>query len=637
MKKLFLFYLILNLAFVVETVFFIVYHNEIYAQYGISELWQVLLHSLPHDFTVAGYVVALPLVLGLVHIWLPGQWFRRTSIIFLEVMAVVLFLIWLIDLVLFGYWKYRLDATPLMYLRDNPAEAIGQVPLWQIGLALVLVIAVAWSVGYGLHAFWPKKDDKIERIKCRFVQTLGSGVLIGLCFVAIRGGVAESTMNVGRAYFSSDQMLNQAAVNPVFSLLYSLGKQQDYGQMYRFMTDQECDAALAELSHGTQSAHSLPSESGQESQPLRLLKTDRPNILLVILEGFSGRALTALHPDADPQVMPRLSQLYGEGIGWTRFYASSWRTDRGVAAILASYPAQPTTTIMKDQSKCNHLQYLPLRLKEAGYHLGFAYGGDINFTNMQGFLRSGGIEKVVSMDDFPAQEHTQKWGVPDAKVYEYVYQQLRASEEPYCQMMLTLSSHEPFDVPDFHRMEHPFANSYAYADSCLGAFIDRLRADQNLWKNLLVVILPDHGTDYPDMNLQMPIRYHIPMVWVGGALRTDTLADGGAASPRLIDALGGQPDLSATLLGQLGIHHEDFVFSKDLLHPASPHYAFFDYPDGLGMVADVTDATGSTTLTYVQDNERDGIPLKDSFDPEGKVQRWARAYLQRLMDDMSRR
>ena len=95
-------------------------------------------------------------------------------------------------------------------------------------------------------------------------------------------------MNVGRAYFSTEMNLNQAAVNPVFSFLYSLSKQKNYDEMYRFMTDEECDDALDELNRLT-----VNTSDSLRSTRQTLLKTNRPNILLIILEGFSGKACTA--------------------------------------------------------------------------------------------------------------------------------------------------------------------------------------------------------------------------------------------------------------------------------------------------------------------------------------------------------
>ena len=642
--------------FLVGTIIFMVFHYGVYGQYGIGDWLQVLIHSVPQDLTVAGYVVAVPLIVKLFHLWLPGNWFRHLMYWVLGILFFVVLFLWLADLVLFGYWGFRLDATPLIYLLDNPAEALGSAPWWMYFLGIGGIALILYIVEWLLHKLMPSPQrshshlwrdacsNRPEPLRRRIIHTLQGLLFAGIVFLCIRGGVSESTMNVGRAYFSTEMNLNQAAVNPVFSFLYSLSKQKNYDEMYRFMTDEECDEALAELNRLT-----VCDSDSLGSVRQTLLKTHRPNILLIILEGFSGKACTALYPGADPRVMPELSRLYREGLGWTRFYCTSWRTDRGVASILASYPAQPTTTVMKDQSKCNHLQYLPQRLKEEGYLPQFYYGGDANFTNMLGFLRAGGIEKVVSMNDFSRAERKQQWGAPDNVVYDRVLEEVQKDSEvskgsegtkgeegPFFKVVLSLSSHEPFDVPSFNRLEHPFANSFAYADSCLGRFIDQLKADPQIWNNLLVVVLPDHCSYYPEnLEFQEPDRYHIPMIWTGGALRLPQAADG--TEIHAIDALGDQTDLSATLLGQLGIHHEDFNFSKDLLDPTTPRYAFYDYPDGFGLLADVCDSTGVKTICYTQDNRQVDVPLKWTYDPEHQAQRWGKAYLQRLFDDLDKR
>ena len=656
MRKLMIIFASVVGFFLVGTIIFMVFHYGVYGQYGIGDWLQVLIHSVPQDLTVAGYVVAVPLIVKLFHLWLPGNWYRHLMYWVLGILFFVVLFLWLTDLVLFGYWGFRLDATPLIYLLDNPAEALASAPWWLYVLGIGGILLILYVVEWLLHKLMPSPQrshshlwreacsNRPEPLRRRIIHTLQGLLFAGIVFLCIRGGVSESTMNVGRAYFSTEMNLNQAAVNPVFSFLYSLSKQKNYDEMYRFMTDEECDEALAELNRFT-----VNTSDSLRSTRRTLLKTNRPNILLIILEGFSGKACTALYPDADPRVMPELTRLYKEGLGWTRFYCTSWRTDRGVASILASYPAQPTTTVMKDQSKCNHLQYLPQRLKEEGYHPQFYYGGDANFTNMLGFLRAGGIEEVVSMNNFSRAERMQQWGAPDEVVYNRILEDVRkgakgsegskgseGEEGPFFKVVLTLSSHEPFDVPSFNRLEHPFANSFAYADSCLGRFIDELKADPLVWNDLLVVVLPDHCSYYPEnLEFQEPDRYHIPMVWTGGALQLPLDAEG--VEIHEIDALGDQTDLSATLLGQLGIHHEDFNFSKDLLDPATPRYAFYDYPDGFGLLADVCDTTGVKTICYTQDNRQVDVPLKWSYDPEHQAQRWGKAFLQRLFDDLDKR
>lgn len=650
MTKKFFLYIIIVLLSLLGTALFMCYHHALFAPYGMDDRMLVLWHSLPHHLTVAGYVMALPLLAELLRIWLPGRWHSWFMTVYMCIITVPLLLGWFANLVLYGFWGICLDSTALIYLQDNPRDALAETPLWAIVVLLVLLVATVWGVKQGMKLLYPtrKKSSSARLTSIGFGHrqramrrqmhlTLACLVLCGVDFLAIRGGWTPATQNPGRAYFSSQMPLNHAAVNPVFNFLYSLGKRSNFDQQYRFMSDAEADAALAELCEQA----TTPSADGQR---LQLIDPEaRPDILLILFESFSGAACKALHSEAQADWMPNVSRMYSEALGFTRFYANSFRTDRGVASVLASYPGQPTNSVMKDQSKCDNLQYLSKRLGEAGYDLQFVHGGDVNFTNMQGFLRAGGITNIVGDADFPLSQRLSKWGVPDHLMFEYMLEQIKASANetdeasldsskgraPFFKVFLTLSSHEPFDVP-YHHFDDPYLNSVAYTDSCFGAFIDKLQADSLLWSNLLVIGMPDHCyAQYPQgIQQHDPLRYHIPMFWTGGALLlpTDTLG----IEQHTIDVLGQQTDLSATLLAQLGIRHEDFNFSKDLLDPSAPHFAFYSFSDGFGLLTD--------SCSFVQDNKQPGTGLQPgTHDPQGQAQRWGKAYLQRLYDDLARR
>lgn len=595
------------------------FHAATYSSYPTTVWLQVLWHSLPHDLTLASYVMALPLVLYLLYVWLPGSWYGRLMRGYLTVVIGALFALWLIDLPLFGYWGYRLDTTPFLYFLDSPREALAStslgVPLLGL-IGLAVFVGLLWLVLGRMYRPVPRssrrKKQSTRSWANRIAMSLLTVLVAGLLVVAMRGGVTASTMNVGRAYFSQDMVLNHAATNPVFSLFYSLGKYENFASQYRFMSEEEALTAWEEL-------HRRTAGKADTAPRASLLRTTRPNILLIIFEGFSGAACHALYPEADPRIMPTVNRMYKEGIGFTRFYANSWRTDRGVTSILAGYPAQPTYSVMKNQQICDRLPYLTRSLQKEGYDLQFLYGGDVNFTNMKGFLSAGGVEHIISDQQFPLVDRLSKWGVPDHITFARLYDEIIDSnkkEAPFCKIFLTLSSHEPFEVP-FSRLDDPYCNSVAYADSCLNDLLEKLQQTP-LWDNLLVIGLPDHCIKYPEsISFEEPLRYHIPMFWTGGAI----------LQPCLVDTYGQQTDLTATLLSQLEIPHEEFQFSKDMLHPASPHFAFFDYPDGFGLLTD--------SCSYIQDNQKDGVPLSGSHDPQGHAQRWGKAYLQRLYSDMA--
>ena len=629
-KKVGIFFFI-ALTCVIGTFIFLLYHHNTYSNYGVAEWLKVIRYCIPQHLTVAGYIMALPLVLEIGKIWQPAgtstKWHDVFMRWYLTIMAVLLFIAWVSNMILYGFWGTVLDSTVLMYL-GTPKEVMIATPVWAM-------IATAGGVGILVYALlkllkhvYDKGHKKwAESTKTKSIKTAIVLVLFALNFLAIRGGVTTSTMNPGRAYFSSEMTLNHAAVDPLFNFLYSISKQKAFNKQYRFMKDEKAVAALAEL-------NALRDDKSAALDSVSLLKNKRPNILLIILESFSGSVSHALNPEANPDWMPTINRMYAEGIGFTNFYANSFRTDRGVAAILSGYPGQPNNSVMKQQDKCENLQFISKRLGENGYKLQFIQGGDINFTNKKGYLRSGGVVDIVSEDSFPVSQRLDKWGVRDDLMFSYMYDNVkRASssqdKQPFFKTFLTISSHEPFDVP-FHHFDDLYINSVAYTDSCLGSLIDKLKAEPAIWDNLLIIGVADHcfGKFPADILQYETRRYRIPMFWAGGALKQNLDKQG--KQLHTIDVLGQQTDLAATLLGQMGIGHEDFNFSKDLLDKNVPHYAFYTFNDGFGMLTE--------ECQYVQDNTNNGVGLlsKDQ-DPDGKAELWGKAYLQKLYDDLNKR
>ena len=184
-------------------------------------------------------------------------------------------------------------------------------------------------------------------------------------------------------------------------------------------------------------------------------------------------------------------------------------------------------------------------------------------------------------------------------------------------MLQTSSSHEPYEVP-YHRLANERLNAFAYTDSCVGSFIQEFKQLPQ-WKNTLVVLVPDHLGCYPENidNLTLE-RYQIPLIMIGGALK----------GPGNIDIYGSQTDIAATLLAQMGIAHSEFMFSKDMLNPQSPHFAFFTVPDAFGMV----DADNQVIFN----NETKKVVL-DTGKKKGKNLAPGKAYLQKLYDDIDKR
>lgn len=624
-------YFVFVLLFLVEKPLFMLYHYGLYSDFPLAEWFKVMWHGIPHDLTCAGYVMALPFVLSIVNVWIPGKWHNTFMRWYLRLIIIPLLIVFLCDLELYTHWGFRLDSTVLGYLLDSPLDAIQYAPVWAIIVLPLIFALIWWLLQKMLLLFYPKDGYKLSSrvpfLQEYLIQTGVAVLLCGLLFIAIRGGVTVSTMTVGRVYYSESMPLNHAATNPLFSFFKSLGK-KDFSKQYRFMSNEEAEEAMLELlRQSAQQAESLAAETadaGSLANDRVLLNTSRPNILLIIQESICGSTCSVINPDADPSITPNISRLYGEGIGFTNFYANSFRTDRGIVSIMASYPGQPNNSVMKDQNICNNIPHMSRTLGANGYSLQYIHGGDLDFTNKSGFLRAGGIMNFVRDTDFPISDRLSKWGVPDGKMYDYTYDLLTSEEvlnddQPYFKVLQLLSSHEPFDVP-YHHLDDPYCNSAAYTDSCLGSFIDRIKATP-AWDNLLIMVLPDHCFSKYPVGVQNHelAHFRIPMIWLGGAIK----------QPRLINTIASQMDITATLFEQMSIEHEDFVFSKDIMNPSLPHFAFYSFSDGFGFVND--------SCIYIQDNKRSGFALSDSNDPEGKAELWGKAFLQRLYDDLATR
>ena len=549
---------------------------------GLRGWFEVIRHGLSLDLTVAGYVTVIPLLTMLLSLWvrLPERLWRRLLTGYFALVALLTAVVFAVDIALYEHWGFRIDATVFIYLAD-PKEAMASVDWWlgirQTLLAVLCTAGILWLYRRTLRLF----DGEPLGPRAAAPATLLFLMLGAFDFLAIRGGMGASVANVSKVCFSSEAFLNHAATNPLFSLLSSIGDREDYAAAYPFYDRPTLDARFAALRGDT---------PAQQPDTL-LLTTRRPNVVVVILESFA-RTIMDERIDGEP-VMPSMQRLRGEGIWFENFFANSFRTDRGEVAVLSGYPAQTRTSIMKLPAKSRTLPSLARSLAAAGYATSFAYGGDLNFTNQAQYMYATGWQELIWQKDlrFPGADPSD-WGWDDALMCDWFAGRvidLDRAGRPFLAGLLTLSSHKPFDVP-YAKFDDKVLNAMAFTDDCVGRMIDRLKASP-AWENLLVILVADHGYPYPKtLPYNVPLRHRIPMIWTGGAVR----------GPQVVETYGSQIDLAATLLGQLGIAHDDYLFSKDLFAPAPPRkFAYYTFNDGFGVVDPTGEAIWDATSDRV--------------------------------------
>lgn len=522
------FYLLTVLVFMAaKWAFMLCNHAE--GSFGLGDMFAVLWHGLSLDLSTALYALILPFLITMASIWVAlPRWLMKS---YYALIALAFALTFVVDTSMYPFWHFKLDGSWLQYL-ESPTEAMASVTTGYliVRTLIVIVTALLLFLTYNRIAGMPASSRGNWKEQVLYI------VMIPLMVIGIRGGLGQSTTNIGQVYFSQNQFLNHSAVNPLFSFLDSLTISLDDLTQYQFYDIEECEA----MTLGVYTTESLHGDT--------LLTTENPNILIILLES-AGEQFAAS--------MPHLQEMKKEGICFSRCYANSWRTDRGTLCTLSGYPSFPTISVMKIPEKSRTMPSIALTLKQRGYKSSYLYGGDINFTNMRSYLIATGWEQIKSMEDYTLKEqHTGQWGVRDDITFATVYKDIMEAdaEKHYLWGYSTLSSHEPWDVPT-KKLDDEVENAFCYLDDCLYDFVSRLKQTPQ-WDNLLIVMLADHGIIHGETDQTTPLqKNHIPMLWIGGAIR----------QPRTIDVLCNQSDLPATLLGQLHLSHDEYTFSRDVL------------------------------------------------------------------------
>ena len=553
------------LFFVVTKAVFLLYNLEHTNSLSAYEIAKIFLYGFRMDISATGYMLLIP---GLILVFIPfisKYVFFTLNKLFFIVISLFVGFITIVDCELYKHWGFRLDLTPLNYIGNDAMSSI----LWSKVLLLIsywLVICGLFYLGFNRFVL-----NKFKFSNGKWFHSPIYLLITAALILPIRGSLDIGPMNAGFVYFHKEKpFANHAALN----VFWNVGNAVDKANNEDRYPENFVDSKIAKRDFN------LLYNQTNKIDSLDILKSQKPNILIVILEGFTAKIIGAL--GGDSTITPNFNNLVKEGILFENYYASGDRTDKGLISILSGYPAQTKTSIITYTGKSEKLPNLTLDLKKQGYHTSFLYGGDVNFANMNSYLNICGFSQVIKKSHFNINQGTSKWGVHDHITFDTLYNHLSRQNLPFFNTMLSLSSHEPFEVPMESFFigeddETKFLNSAYYTDFSLGNFINKAKKSP-WWENTLVILLADHGNRHPGNSPNYPPeRFHIPMLWLGGALNVkDTI----------VKSYGSQTDLPATILSRLNINTEKYIYSKDILRVKNNDFAYYVYNNGFGFVSD---------------------------------------------------
>jgi len=526
-----------------------------YSSHEPSDLiFQSLWYGLKMDLSMAAYLTVFVCLGVLLSIFFP---LFRTKWIYIIYSGIILFFqLFLIiaDAEIFKAWGSRIDFTPLKYLA-NPKEvwaSIVHLPVFWILIGLFLIF---WVLLLVFKKIIVTSIPLLEKNNKKAIQFLFIIIFTGSLIIPIRGGFQLSPLNQSSVYFCNNQFANNAAVNASWNFLFSVSHiNQLNNNPYEYMEKDKAEEIVK----------SLYESDKKIEQVINISDSVKPNVIVIIWESFTEKVLN-MQVEGKP-VINFYKELMKDGIYFSNCYSSGDRTDKGISAVLSSYPALPKGSIVNFPKKTEKLPGLGNIFLKNNYSTSFYYGGESEFANIKSYIAAQEFQELITKNDFEKKDMNSKWGAHDDVVKNKILKDLSQKKEPFFTTWLTLSSHEPFETPVTNvfkgkDIQTKFLNSLHYSDSVIYSFINELKK-LSIWK-------PITGKRVND--------YRIPVLWLGGVLKKQNV---------VVNKTSSQLDISGSVIQQFHFSQNPFLFSKNLFDSSAKHWSFFTYNDGIGFVTD---------------------------------------------------
>lgn len=361
----------------------------------------------------------------------------------------------------------------------------------------------------------------------------------------------------------------------------------------------------------------------------------KKNVVIIILESFSAaysEYLGELQGMPHAGYMPFLDSLMKESYMYRYSVANGRLSIDALPSVMLGIPAvtQHFTLCLYSQNK---VRGLAEELGEEGYESAFYHGAARSSLAIAGFAHHTGFQKEYSREDYANEKDFDgTWGIWDMPFLQYFEKGISSMQEPFLASVFTLSSHNPFALPDgvsYPEGTIPMHRVIGYSDDALRKFFDA--ASREPWyQNTLFVITGDHTgiTDLPEYKTDTG-RYLIPILFY--------TPDGSLHG--LQEGIAQQLDIKPTILGYLGYDKPYFSFGRNLLDTEKEDTRALNYPGFIQYYRDdwmlQFDGEKRVGLFRWQDDIFQGTNLMESHpDVADRLELETKAQLQQLYSRM---
>lgn len=251
------------------------------------------------------------------------------------------------------------------------------------------------------------------------------------------------------------------------------------------------------------------------------------NVFIIILESF-GKNFTEATNKNGKRYASFFEVLQENGLNCTNAYANATNSIGALPTITGGFPSFiEKTAFVSSAYSTNIVRGLGEILKEEGYQTAFFHGGLNGTMGFDKYCLMAGIDLYFGRTEFDNDAYYDgAWGIYDEEFLQYTAEKVDEFEEPFFTVLFTLSSHDPYPIPEKYEKEffpgdNKVLRSIAYTDYSLERFFETAKK-MDWFENTLFILCPDHISSLPNEKTGY-IQNRIPLVYY---CSSDTLLKG---------------------------------------------------------------------------------------------------------------
>lgn len=477
------------LLFFFGRLFFLLLNLSHFSYLGVYDTIRLFIFGMRFDMSVIAYS-NLPVII--LHI-IPGgkfkynKWYQGFIKYYFLFVNSLLLLINLSDARFFDFTLKRSTAFMLTFLKTST-----DVPLliprfiidyWYVPVTWLVLSALAWYL-YSLtdnkrKGPVPAKGNKLKNIS---YQALAFIILLALSVVGARGGMQPKPLAILNASQYSSAKDAPLVLNTPFTVMKTLKYKSFVVEEY-YPLD-ECQKIYPTLHQYDYSDTSFK----------------KINIVILVLESFSREYSGYLNHYKG--YTPFLDSLMQHSLLFTHAFSNGLRSIDGIPCIASSIPDLMEDPFLFSDYNTDNISSLANILKEKGYQTAFFHGGNNGTMNFDAYAKMAGFDAYYGHTEYKKEEDDGEknydgyWGIYDHAFLQYLAGKLNTFKQPFFVLEFTLSSHNPYKVPEEYEDKFPktivkIHRVVQYSDFALNQFF-KTASTMPWFKNTLFVISADH-------------------------------------------------------------------------------------------------------------------------------------------------